>query len=103
MVTKVRDIPAELIPHISTIKEVAKKYGINQIGLDVFVEADLPYETAILKLEYDLRPPSPNFGMDEGVILENFGLWLRHDYNLRAWLPVKPPNTANHQSRSSKG
>jgi len=54
MVTKVREIPAELIPHISTIKEVAKKYGINQIGLDVFIEADLPYETAILKLEYDL-------------------------------------------------
>ena len=54
MVTKVREIPAELIPHIATIKEVAKKFGINQIGLDVFVEADLPYETAILKLEYDL-------------------------------------------------
>ena len=54
MVTKVREVPAELIPHIATIKEVAKKYGINQIGLDVFVEADLPYETAILKLEYDL-------------------------------------------------
>jgi len=54
MVTKVREIPAELIPHISTIKEVAKKFGINQIGLDVFIEADLPYETAILKLEYDL-------------------------------------------------
>jgi len=54
MVTKVREVPAELIPHIATIKELAKKYGINQIGLDVFVEADLPYETAILKLEYDL-------------------------------------------------
>jgi len=54
MVTKVREVPAELIPHIATIKEVAKKYGINQIGLDVFVEADLPYETAILKLEYNL-------------------------------------------------
>ena len=54
MVTKVREIPAEIVPHISTIKEVAKRYGINQIGLDVFVEADLPYETAILKLEYDL-------------------------------------------------
>ena len=54
MVTKVREVPAELIPHIATIKEVAKKFGINQIGLDVFVEADLPYETAILKLEYDL-------------------------------------------------
>ena len=54
MVTKVREIPAEIVPHISTIKEVAKKYGIYQIGLDVFVEADLPYETASLKLEYDL-------------------------------------------------
>ena len=54
MVTKVREVPAELMPHIATIKEVAKKYGIKQIGLDVFVEADLPYETAILKLEYIL-------------------------------------------------
>jgi hypothetical protein len=54
MVTKVREVPAELMPHIATIKEVAKKYGIKQIGLDVFVEADLPYETAILKLEYNL-------------------------------------------------
>ena len=54
MATKVREVPAELIPHISTIKEVAKKFGINQIGLDVFIEADLPYETAILKLEYNL-------------------------------------------------
>ena len=54
MATKVREIPADLIPHISTIKEVAKKFGINQIGLDVFIEADLPYDTAILKLEYNL-------------------------------------------------
>jgi len=51
---KVRDVPEELIPHITTIKEIAKKYGVTEIGLDAFVEADLPYETAILKLDYNL-------------------------------------------------
>jgi len=51
---KVREVPEELIPHIATIKEIAKKYGVKEISLDAFVEADLPYETAILKLEYNL-------------------------------------------------
>ena len=54
MVTKVREVPAELIPHIATIKEVAKKFGIEQICLYAFVEADLPWETARIKLHYFL-------------------------------------------------
>ena len=41
-----------------------------------------------------------NFGMDDRVIGEKFRVSYRHDYNLRAWLPVKHPNTANHRFRS---
>jgi hypothetical protein len=70
MVTKVREVPAELIPHIATIKEVAKKYGINQIGLDVFVEEDLPYETAILKLEYDLPKDIDERSLERDLSME---------------------------------
>ena len=51
---KVREIPEELSAHIATIKEVAKKYGVAQIRLYAFVEADLPWDTARIKLHYYL-------------------------------------------------
>ena len=51
---KVRDLPEELIPHIATIKEIAKKYGVDQIRLYAYVEADLPWDTARIKLHYYL-------------------------------------------------
>ena len=50
-----REIPEEILPHIETIKEVAKKYGIHEIDLYSFTEADLPWNTAILKLIYNLQ------------------------------------------------
>jgi hypothetical protein len=54
MVTKVREVPAELIPHIANIKEVATKFGINEIRLLAFAAEDLPYTTAVLHLYCDV-------------------------------------------------
>lgn len=51
---KVREIPEEVIPHIETIKRIAKKHGIDEISFYSYAEADLPYETALLKLDYNL-------------------------------------------------
>lgn len=50
----VREIPEELLPHIATIKNIAHKYGINELSLMGFIKSDLPYDTARVKLLYDL-------------------------------------------------
>ena len=44
----------DLVPHIETIKSVAKKYGIEKISLFAYIEADLPWDTARIKLLYFL-------------------------------------------------
>jgi hypothetical protein len=54
MVTKVREVPAELIPHIATIKEIATTFGIDEIRLFAFAADDLPYTTAVLHLYCDV-------------------------------------------------
>jgi hypothetical protein len=47
-------VHADLVPHIETIKSVTKKYGIEKICLDTYIEADLPWDTARIKLLYFL-------------------------------------------------
>jgi len=61
----VRDIPEELLPHIAAIKKIAHRYGINEISLLGFVPSDLPYETARVKLLYDLP-----FDIDENAFTD---------------------------------
>jgi hypothetical protein len=47
-------VHADFVPHIETIKSVAKKYGIEKICLDTYIEADLPWDTARINLLYFL-------------------------------------------------
>ena len=47
-------VHGDLVLHIETIKCVAKKYGVEEICLDAYVEADLPWDTARIKLHYFL-------------------------------------------------
>ena len=47
-------VHADLVPHIETIKNVVRKYGIEKISLFAYIEADLPWDTARIKLLYFL-------------------------------------------------